>query len=345
MGDMVTLQTVLTALATLVATVVLLLRRKQRRGKASASPKGDNVMEGHVPVEIPEDQRKVFMFWGGAMSGIISAAATHGLEVMKIRQHVGRAPPQVLSDYIFGMPAGSFAQGERFAVTLVLDATLQKRLKSWQKRVEKRGGSSHRIISFLVSMFASGFAEFLSNPPVVVKNYQIANTVSVPTACLELWREGGIPRFFSGVSMGVLRKSLANAVVLQTIGPMKLMLRGGIAGLVGDPMRQEVALSFVAGSLTGGFAEVMTNPPDQMKTLTQTGATFTEALAITLRNPFRGAAWAGLRKGVIRGINWGGLALCMAFFEQTYRARVALSRRKDLESGVESGVAPACQGA
>lgn len=336
---MVTAQTLLTALATIAATAALLLRRRRRQGKGPACPKSE--AEEGLAVEIPEDVKKVFMFWGGALSGIISAAVTHGLEVLKIRRHVGRAPPETLAEFVFGMPMGSFAQGERFAATLVLDATLQKRLSSWKKGAQKKGGGAHRIVSFLLSMLAAGSAEFLSNPPVVVKNYQIANSVPFHTACVELWREGGLPRFFSGVSMGVLRKSLANAIVLQAIGPTKHLLGGSVAGLIGDPTQQQVALSFVAGSLTGGLAEVLTNPPDQIKTLTQTGKTFAEALAITARNPFRGAAWAGLRKGVIRGINWGGLALCMAFFERLYRARAALSRRKDLESGA----APSFQGA
>ena len=33
----------------------------------------------------------------------------------------------------------------------------------------------------------------------------------------------------------------------------------------------QVMLSFCAGSLTGSFAEVITNPPDQVKTMTQAG--------------------------------------------------------------------------
>mmetsp|Transcript_59600 Transcript_59600/g.184773 ORF Transcript_59600/g.184773 Transcript_59600/m.184773 type:complete len:190 (+) Transcript_59600:1136-1705(+) len=180
-------------------------------------------------------------------------------------------------------------------------------------------------------MAAAGAAEFLSNPPVVVKNYQIANSVPFSTACVELWREDGLSRFFSGVSMGVLRKSLANAIVLQTIGPTKQLLGGSVSLLVGDPTQQKVALGFVAGSFTGGLAEILTNHPDQVKTLTQTGMGFWQAFVTATRNPFRGALWAGIRKGVIRGINWGGLALCMGLFESAYRARKALSKTRDPE--------------
>lgn len=77
----------------------------------------------------------------------------------------------------------------------------------------------------MVSMLAAGTGEFLANPPVVIKNYQITNNVGIITAVEELWAQGGPPRFFSGVGMGVVRKSLANGVVLQTIGPTKSVLQ------------------------------------------------------------------------------------------------------------------------
>ncbi|CAJ1442926.1 unnamed protein product [Effrenium voratum] len=115
--------------------------------------------------------------------------------------------------------------------------------------------------------------------------------------------------------MGVLRKSLANGVVLQTIGPTKGFLEATFPQL----QENKVGLSFVAGSLTGSFAEVITNPPDQVKTMTQAGKPFLEAVVLAAKHPFRGAGFAGLRKGIIRGINWGGLALFMRAFEWMYR--------------------------
>eukprot|EP00434_Breviolum_minutum_P032469 symbB.v1.2.028712.t1/scaffold3070.1/size64238/3 len=81
-------------------------------------------------------------------------------------------------------------------------------------------------------------------------------------------------------------------------------------------------LSFCAGSLTGSFGEVITNPPDQVKTMTQAGVPFLPAVSMALHHPFRGAGFAGLRKGIIRGINWGGLAAFMAVFEWAYRKYV-----------------------
>merc|ERR1712039_969865 len=81
----------------------------------------------------------------------------------------------------------------------------------------------------------------------------------------------------------------------------------------------KAALGFIAGSLTGAFAEVMTNHPDQVKTMTQTGVPMMEALVIATKNPFRGALWAGIRKGAIRGINWGCLEIFMAMIEGAYR--------------------------
>jgi len=81
----------------------------------------------------------------------------------------------------------------------------------------------------------------------------------------------------------------------------------------------KTALGFVSGSLTGAFAEVMTNHPDQVKAMTQIGTPLMEALIIATKNPFRGAVWAGIRKGGIRGINWGCLEIYMSMFEGIYR--------------------------
>lgn len=36
------------------------------------------------------------------------------------------------------------------------------------------------------------------------------------------------------------------------------------------------------------------------------------------RDPFRGAAWAGVRKGLIRGINWGAVGVFTTAFEEMY---------------------------
>lgn len=265
--------------------------------------------------ELPESVIKSFTFWAGGLAGVVSAAATHQLDVAKTLRHVGKSMPEKFSDYFVGMAMGSFAQGFRFAVTLILNMTLQKRLDKWQKDAERRAGRCSWLISFSISMLAAGIGEFLANPPVVIKNYQISNNVDICTACEELWDDGGQPRFFNGVGMGVLRKSLANGVVLQTIGPTKAIL--GVA----FPQLQtnKVMLSFCAGSLTGSFAEVITNPPDQVKTMTQAGVPFFEAVSLAMRHPFRGAGFAGLRKGIIRGINWGGLTFFMAVFELAYR--------------------------
>lgn len=273
---------------------------------------------GEEVEELPEHVLKSFTFWAGGLAGVVSAAATHQLDVAKTLRHVGKPMPEHFADYFVGMAMGSFAQGFRFAITLILNMTLQKKLDKFQKDAERRAGRCSWLISFLMSMLAAGTGEFLANPPVVIKNYQITNNVGIITACEELWAQGGLPRFFSGVGMGVLRKSLANGVVLQTIGPTKAFLQ------VAFPQMQtnKVMLSFCAGSLTGSFAEVITNPPDQVKTMTQAGVPFLPAVSMALHHPFRGAGFAGLRKGIIRGINWGGLAAFMAVFEWAYRKYV-----------------------
>mmetsp|Transcript_8861 Transcript_8861/g.19777 ORF Transcript_8861/g.19777 Transcript_8861/m.19777 type:complete len:343 (-) Transcript_8861:164-1192(-) len=278
-------------------------------------------------IPIPEAVKQQFLFWGGALAGVLSAAVTHQLDVLKTLSHVGQAAPETFAGYWFGLPMGSFAQGERFAVTLVLNATLQKRLDKWEKKVQRKSGKAAVFISFLLSMVASGFGEFLSNPPVVIKNYQIAESSTISQAVADLYEEGGSGRFFNGVGFGVLRKSLANAIVLQTMVPTKAVLRAVSPALLGATTAQsKTLLGFLAGSITGSIAEVLTNHPDQVKTLTQTGMPLFEALAIASRNPLRGAFWAGIRKGVIRGINWGGLALFTALFEYVYRAKKRLEK-------------------
>jgi len=325
----------------------LALRRSLRERKAKsasiATPKSAlPVPSPQTHEDIPESVRKSFMFWGGGLAGVISAGVTHQLDVLKILRHVGKPPPSTFAETFYGAPMGSFAQGERFAVTLVLNSTLQKKLDNWQKKSAYKGKRSGWLISFLLSMFAAGSGEFLSNPPVVIKNYQIANRVPFLTACTELWEQGGVPRFFNGVAMGVLRKSLANAIVLQSVGPTKLTLINLFPAMLGgDGAQTRTALAFIAGSMTGSLAEVLTNHPDQVKTLTQTGMGFLDALIEATKHPFRGAFWAGIRKGIIRGINWGGLALFVAFFERMYRA----SRTKKGTVDVEARCPSIAQGA
>ncbi|CAK8999041.1 unnamed protein product [Durusdinium trenchii] len=219
---------------------------------------------------------KSFTFWAGGLAGVVSAAATHQLDVAKTLRHVGKSMPEKFSDYFVGMAMGSFAQGFRFAVTLILNMTLQMLGNAWtsgkkMQREEPDDATWQGITAwFSISMLAAGIGEFLANPPVVIKNYQ--------------------PETYVG--MGVLRKSLANGVRDLEIGPTKAIL--GVA----FPQLQtnKVMLSFCAGSLTGSFAEVITNPPDQVKTMTQAGVPFFEAVSLAMRHPFRGAGFAGLRK-------------------------------------------------
>lgn len=325
------------ALVFVVAVVLFLALRNSRRVQKVATDSA-NLQRIATPdgdIVLPENLRRRFMFWGGGLSGIVSAAVTHQLDVLKTRRHVGLPAPSSLAECMHGLVMGSFAQGERFAVTLVLNATLQARLDTWEKKAAKKGGRWSKCCSFLLSMVAAGTAEFLSNPPVVVKNYQIAHATDFPTAISELYEEGGAGRFFSGVAMGVIRKSLANAIVLQTVGPTKVVLMGlSPSWLGGSDPSSKSALGFIAGSITGSIAEVLTNHPDQVKTLTQTeGLSMWEAVVRATKNPFRGAGFAGLRKGAIRGINWGGLALFMAVMERSYRAR----QRKTLDDVEKRG--------
>merc|ERR1719253_2114113 len=158
----------------------------------------------------------------------------------------------------------------------------------------------------------------LTNPFGVIKNYQIANNIGIFPAVAGLYELGGIGRFFNGIGFGVFRKSAANGIMLQTIGSVKASLKKASPNWLGKDSGK-AALGFISGSLTGAFAEVMTNHPDQVKTMTQTGVPMMEALVIATKNPFRGALWAGIRKGAIRGINWGCPEIFMAMIEGGYR--------------------------
>lgn len=314
----------LTIILGILLLLLFLLLRNTRRSRRFQS---FSLFESSLDDEpISEDVHKSFTFWAGGLAGVVSAALTHQLDVFKTLRQVGKPLPTDLSHMFIGIFMGSFAQGFRFAVTLVLNMTLQKHLDSCVKAASKRKGCCSWLLPFLVSMFAAGIGEFLANPPVVIKNYQIVHQDSIADACTHLWQQGGLPRFFNGVGMGVLRKSLANGIVLQTMVPTKRLLEL----IFPHFSKSKVSLSFVAGSLTGSLAEVMTNFPDQVKTMTQAGVPLLEALTIASQHPFRGAFWAGIRKGIIRGINWGGLAFFMAIFEQVYR----LTRRKDCTSSM-----------
>lgn len=304
--------------------VFLVLRNNlRRRRQADVSVLHGGWLRGLSPWEdgreLSESLKNSFMFWGGALAGITSAGMTHQLDVMKVLRQLGRNLPTNFSDYFLGITMGCLAQGFRFAVTLLLNATLQKKLMSWEKRF-KKGTVLAALIAFCFSMLAGGVGEFLTSPFSVIKNYQIAHNCGTWTACVGLWEMRGIGAFFNGVGFAVVRKSMANGIMLQTIGPCKQLLRLASPGWLGreDPAGKS-ALGFVAGSVTGAFAEVLTNHPDQIKAMTQIGVPLWEAIVTATKRPFRGAIWAGIRKGSIRGINWGCLEFYMGLFETSYR--------------------------
>merc|ERR1711972_110877 len=135
------------------------------------------------------------------------------------------------------------------------------------------------IVAFCFSMLAGGIGELLTNPFGVIKNYQIANNCNMWVAFVGLLEMGGIGAFFNGIAFALLRKSLANGIMLQTIGPCKKLLKRLSPGWLGkDDQAAKTALGFISGSLTGAFAEVMTNHPDQVKAMTQIGVPFSKAL-------------------------------------------------------------------
>jgi len=297
--------------------VFLILRNNLRHKRAGEAGFLRSFSPWEEGKEIKPAVKQQFMFWGGVMAGISSAAITHQLDVMKTCRQVGIPNPETLNGYLVGIVMGSIAQGSRFGVTLVLNATLQKKLDSWEKNF-KKGSCAQVVVAFLFSMLAGGIGEMLTNPFGVIKNYQIANGVSILTAAQGLYDLGGLGRFFNGVGFGVFRKSAANGIMLQTIGHVKTALKKASPDFLAKDSGK-AALGFISGSLTGAFAEVMTNHPDQVKTMTQTGVPMMEALIIATKNPFRGALWAGIRKGAIRGINWGCLEIFMAMIEGGYR--------------------------
>jgi hypothetical protein len=317
----------------IIAMLVFLVLRNNLRHKRDGSAAAGffrSLSPWEEGKEIKESVKKQFMFWGGVMAGISSAAITHQLDVMKTCRQVGNPLPDTINGYLVGIVMGSIAQGSRFGVTLVLNATLQKKLDSWEKSFTK-GSVAQIVVAFLFSMLAGGVGEMMTNPFGVIKNYQIANNIGIFAATQGLYELGGIGRFFNGVGFGVFRKSAANGIMLQTIGHVKTTLKKVSPNWLGKDSGK-AALGFISGSLTGAFAEVMTNHPDQVKTMTQTGMPMWDALVIATKNPFRGAMWAGIRKGAIRGINWGCLEIFMAMIEGVYR-----KYRKMAASTVEAG--------
>ncbi|CAK0801389.1 unnamed protein product [Prorocentrum cordatum] len=297
--------------------VFLVLRNNLRHKRAGDTGFFRSLSPWEEGKEIKPAVKQQFMFWGGVMAGISSAAITHQLDVMKTCRQVGNPLPETFNGYLVGMVMGSVAQGARFGVTLVLNATLQKKLDSWEKNF-KKGSCAQVVVAFCFSMLAGGIGEMMTNPFGVIKNYQIANNVGIAAAAQSLYELGGIGRFFNGIGFGVFRKSAANGIMLQTIGHVKTFLKKASPDWLGKDSGK-ASLGFISGSLTGAFAEVMTNHPDQVKTMTQTGVPMMDALVIATKNPFRGALWAGIRKGAIRGINWGCLEIFMAMIENSYR--------------------------
>jgi hypothetical protein len=157
---------------------------------------------------------------------------------------------------------GAVAQGQRFGTTILLNEYMQGLLKLSKRDEAAAGGGSALesnaglLLSFSASMLAAGLGEALANPPVVVKNYQIAHGRGVWAAAGEVYAMNGPQGFFRGVVAGVARKSLANAIVLQTIAPCKEVVNealfsggGGGGGKTGESSQASGAASM----LTTGF--------------------------------------------------------------------------------------------
>lgn len=263
------------------------------------------------------------------MAGITSASLTHGLDVAKVLRQVGRKPVSSFRGYLIGLPMGAFAQGQRFGLTLLLNETLQKEIHKRfgnGKDAADSNNYSTLALSFFGSMLAAGAGEALAMPPVVVKNYQIAHkTPSMIAATQALYALNGPSAFFKGVVAGVARKSLANAIVLQTIDPTKRFVDSNLNAMRELTSNQKTAVTwgatlstgFIAGGVTGCAAEILTNYPDRIKTLMQTkNISMWNAGLEAAQDPFRGALWAGLRKGVIRGLNWGTVGVYTAMLHR-----------------------------
>lgn len=265
------------------------------------------------------------LFVYGLSAGTVSAASTHFLDVGKIIRQVGGscAGHKDLTFWTRGLPSGAVAQALRFATTIYVDAGLQAKLNEALMSKSAEGGAqaqrtfSQRCLSFGISMTASGLGEFLANPPVAIKNYQIANGRSASLAVTEMYDRRGVYSFFRGVSAGVLRKSVANAAVLQSIGPARNYLS---THLPGEGSTRAAAVGLLAGGLVGGLCEVATNPIDRVKTILQADprAGLVPAIWESVRRPFKGAGYAFLRKGAIRAINWGVMGALVALHQQRY---------------------------
>lgn len=267
-----------------------------------------------LSTDIPQATRQKLLMLTGLSSGIASASLTHFLDVGKVLKQVGKERPKPFSTAWFtGMPAGALAQGQRFAVTLVIDNNIQETLKA---------RDAPKPVKFVGSMVAAGLGEFLTNPPVVVKNYQIAMNLSAGQAIRNMKCEFGDTfalSFFRGVLPGTVRKALANAIVLQTIRPTREFLYD-TTGVDRDSPSGAAIIGFAAGAFTGSLAEIGTNAIDRVKTLQQTSnRQFADCVKEAVKDPFLGAGYAGLRKGAIRGINWAVATSLMSALDRAYR--------------------------
>eukprot|EP00397_Hematodinium_sp_SG-2012_P012219 GEMP01012382.1.p1 GENE.GEMP01012382.1~~GEMP01012382.1.p1 ORF type:complete len:485 (+),score=71.26 GEMP01012382.1:77-1531(+) len=278
------------------------------------------IFEQKVAVELPLEIKRQITFWAGCSAGILSATTTHWLDVAKVLRQLGLQRPTTFRGYFVGLPMGAIAQGQRFGVTLLLNSVLQQHIKEHFPQFQP-GTIRHGVASFSLSVFAAGLGEALANPPVVVKNWQISQTMTAWHSVTTLWARGKVPIFFRGVVPGVVRKGLANAIVLQSIEPMKTYLESAVHEVWGV-------------DTTKTSSKVLTNHPDRVKTLMQTkNVTLWQAISEATRDPFRGAFWAGLRKGAIRGVNWGALGVFTSLMEEAYKSR-NLSSAYEARAGV-----------
>ena len=267
---------------------------------------------------------EIFIY--GLCAGTTSAAATHFLDVGKVARHIGCS--QLSSDSLLrfwfrGMTAGVLSQSLRFGTTIYGDTYLQAQLmRLSSSNVESNSPRSlyQFAASFSMSMIASGVGEVIANPPVAVKNYQIAHSVGPCKAYKQILSSSGYFGLFRGVSAGVLRKSVSNGIVLQSIGPVRSCLESNYFHISFDGTSGRAAAGLLAGGLVGGLAEILTNPLDRAKSLIQAspGLGLRSALITAVREPLRGAAFACARKALIRAINWGVLgALTSGITEPT----------------------------
>ena len=248
---------------------------------------------------------------GYALAGGPAAAIPHPLDANKIRAQAalkGAPPlPTTVRNAAQGIVMASGAQVVRLGLTSSFKAGMGKYIASTDTISEE-----WKPVVSKVSIFAgAGAAELVVHAPTAIKNLQILDPDG--KGIIQTAQSRSIASLFSrGTGAALTRKAGSQGILFA----FKEDLDAAISETFPSLSKTEVTAtsSFILGSL----GETATNWIDRVRIIRQNDLTISKIDAIkeALREPFKGALKASMKKGISRSIYMTGLELIVQHWDK-----------------------------